>query len=225
MSKYRLDHLPEFPDPRAAESSGLLAVGGDLTVPRLLRAYAAGIFPWFGEVDPILWWSPPERALILPGQEHFSRRALRALRTARFQIRIDTCFAEVISACARVPRPGQAGTWITEEMRRAYIELHQEGFAHSFETFLEGELVGGLYGVSLGAAFFGESMFSLVDQASRAAFDALSKRVWAWGFHFIDGQLPNNNLMQMGAVVLPREDFLARLERALEEPTRRGCWK
>lgn len=224
MGLYRLNQSPEFPDPRCAEKTGLLALGGDLSVPRLLRAYASGIFPWYGEVDPILWWSPSERALILPGQEHLSRRTQRAIKSAGFEIRIDTCFAQVIAACARVPRPGQEGTWITEEMRRAYIELHREGFAHSFETFFENELVGGLYGVSLGAAFFGESMFSRVDYASRAAFAALCQRAWAWGFHFIDGQLPNDNLRQLGACVVKREEFLNRLAQALEEPTRRGKW-
>ena len=224
MTLYRLNPSSEFPDPRMAEQSGLLAVGGDLSLPRLLRAYATGIFPWYSEVDPILWWSPPERALILPGQEHLSRRTQRALKGAGFELRVDTCFAEVIAACARVPRSGQDGTWITAEMQHAYLDLHREGFAHSFETFFEGELVGGLYGVSLGAAFFGESMFSQVAYASRAAFSALCQRAWDWNFQFIDGQLPNENLRQLGAQVMTRELFLQRLARAMAAPTRRGCW-
>jgi len=221
---YRLNRTPIFPDPREADANGLLAVGGDLSVPRLVNAYAHGIFPWFGEEDPILWWSPPVRALVLPGREHLSRRTRRALKHAGFEVRIDTDFKAVIEACRGVPRPGQDGTWITEAMLRAYVELHGAGLAHSFETYFEGELVGGLYGVSLGAAFFGESMFSKVDYASRAAFSRLCDTVWAWGFHFIDGQLPNDNLRQLGAVNMEREAFLEQLQTALTTPTRKGSW-
>jgi leucyl/phenylalanyl-tRNA---protein transferase len=224
LAIYRLDRTLRFPDPGEAEENGLLAVGGDLSVPRLLKAYATGLFPWFGEGDPILWWSPPQRALILPGAEHFSRRSLRALRKAGFEVRIDTVFSEVIAACSGTARAGQDGTWITAGMLEAYESLHRAGFAHSFETFREGELVGGLYGVSLGAAFFGESMFSRVDYASRAAFQRLCDLAWAWGFHFIDGQLPNDNLRQLGAVNLERVAFQARLEAALKEATHRGSW-
>jgi leucyl/phenylalanyl-tRNA---protein transferase len=224
LAIHRLDRTLRFPDPGEAEENGLLAVGGDLTVPRLLNAYAAGIFPWFGEGDPILWWSPPQRALILPGAEHFSRRSLRALRKTLFEVRVDSAFADVVAACSGVPRAGQDGTWITAGMLDAYASLHRSGFAHSFETYLEGELVGGLYGVSLGAAFFGESMFSKVDYASRAAFQRLCEVAWSWGFHFIDGQLPNDNLRQLGAVTMAREDFQVRLEAALQEATHRGSW-
>ena len=224
MTIYRLNRAPVFPDPRNAEDSGLLAVGGDLSLPRLVRAYSEGIFPWFSEQDPILWWSPPQRALILPGGEHLSRRTRRALKHPGFEIRIDTAFAEVVTACRAMPRPGQDGTWITAAMREAYIVLHQAGFAHSFETFFEGELVGGLYGVSLGAAFFGESMFSKVDYASRAAFTRLCEVSWGLGFHFIDGQLPNENLRQLGARVVGREEFLARLASAMRETSSQGTW-
>jgi leucyl/phenylalanyl-tRNA---protein transferase len=225
MTIYRLNRAPLFPDPREAEENGLLAVGGDLSLPRLLKAYESGIFPWFGEEDPILWWSPPKRALILPGKEHLSRRTRRALKSAGFEIRIDTVFAEVITACGSVPRAGQDGTWITSSMRDAYLALHRAGYAHSFETFFDGELVGGLYGVSLGAAFFGESMFAKVDYASRAAFAGLCAVAWAWGFHFIDGQLPNDNLRQLGAQSLERDEFLTALTEALLAPTRRGSWR
>jgi leucyl/phenylalanyl-tRNA--protein transferase len=221
---HALPTRPVFPDPREAEPDGLLAVGGDLSAPRILAAYRNGIFPWYAPRTPILWWSPPERALILPGQEHLSRRTRRALRLGGFEVRKDTCFAAVINHCARIPRPDQDGTWITAAMRSAYIQLHQQGYAHSFETFRDGRLVGGLYGLSLGAAFFGESMFSLEDYGSRAAFAELCRTAWAWGFHFIDGQLPNPNLADLGAAVLDREEFLARLARALEEPTRLGLW-
>ena len=224
MTIYRLNRAPLFPDPRDAEENGLLAVGGDLTVPRLMEAYASGIFPWFAQGDPILWWSPPKRALIFPDQEHLSRRTRRALKNAGFEIRIDTVFADVIAACGSASRPGQDGTWITTSMREAYLALHRAGYAHSFETFLEGKLVGGLYGVSLGAAFFGESMFAEVDYASRAAFAELCAVAWAWGFHFIDGQLPNDNLRQLGARLVEREAFLTFLGGALLAPTRRGSW-
>ena len=224
MAVHRLRRAPVFPDPRGAEENGLLAVGGDLSVPRLVSAYASGIFPWFGEGDPILWWSPPQRALILPGEEHLSRRTQRALRNAGFEVRLDTAFPAVIAACRATPRPGQDGTWITSAMVEAYVALHRAGLAHSFETFFEGELVGGLYGVSLGGAFFGESMFSRVDYASRAAFRKLCEVAWSWGFRFIDGQLPNDNLRQLGARTLARGEFLSRLAEALDLPTRRGSW-
>ena len=224
MPIYRLSPRPVFPDPRKAEPDGLLAVGGDLAPARLLQAYRAGIFPWYGEDSPILWWSPPERAIVLPGAERFSRRTQRALRRSDFQVKRDTCFQAVIEQCARIPRPGQDGTWITPAMVRAYVALHREGYAHSFEVFRDGRLAGGLYGLSLGAAFFGESMFSLEDYASRAAFAALCATAWAWGFRFIDGQLPNPNLEDLGARVVSREAFLELLAEALEQPTRRGSW-
>ena len=224
MAIYPLNDRPEFPDPALAEADGLLAVGGDLSVARLLNAYAAGIFPWYGPRGPILWWSPPERALILPGQQHLSRSTLRALTRGGFEVRRDTCFAEVIGHCARLERAGQAGTWITRAMKQAYLALHQEGFAHSFETFRDGRLVGGLYGVSLGAAFFGESMFTLEDYGSRAAFAELCRVAWASGFLFIDGQVPNDNLRDLGAQVLPRAAFQTLLAQALATPTRRGSW-
>ena len=226
MSVYSLPNTsaPLFPDPEEAEPDGLLAVGGDLSIERLLLAYSNGIFPWFGLEGPLLWWSPPERAVFLPGQGHFSKRTLRALRRIPFEIRMDTAFEEVMNRCSDVPRSGQGGTWITPGMIRAYTALHRAGFAHSVETYLDNRLVGGLYGVSLGAAFFGESMFSLANYASRAAFNALCKSAWDWGFHLIDGQFPNENLDSLGAKTIPRRDFLERLKLALNYPTRRGGW-
>ena len=224
MPIFRLNPRPVLPDPRAAAPDGLLAVGGDLSPARLLQAYRTGIFPWYGPDSEILWWSPPERAIILPGEEHLSRRTRRALGRLDFELRVDTCFGEVIRHCARIPRPGQDGTWITGAMQRAYQALHRAGYAHSFEVFRAGRLVGGLYGLSLGAAFFGESMFSLESYASRAAFAELCRTAWAWGFQFIDGQLPNPNLQDLGARVVSRDDFLERLGLALEQPTRQGPW-
>ena len=214
----------EFPDPRAAEGDGLLAVGADLTVPTLLQAYRLGIFPWFSEDSPILWWSPPERAILLPGDEHLSRSTRKALARLPFEIRRDTSFGKVVRHCARVPRPGQSGTWITPAVQHAYLALHRAGHAHSIEVFRDGVLVGGLYGVSIGAAFFGESMFSLEAYASRAAFAHLCGLAWGWGFHFIDGQVPNAILAALGARTVGRDEFLARRAAALAEPGRPGPW-
>ena len=225
LPAYALSTSPGFPDPRFPDAEGLLAVGGDLTVRRLLNAYSLGVFPWYGEGSPILWWSPPERAILLPGDEHLSHSTRKALARQPFQVRRDTCFAEVVRLCAQVERPGQEGTWITRDIQEAYLALHDEGYAHSFEAFREGRLVGGLYGVSLGAAFFGESMFSLESYASRAAFHSLCQVAWDWGFQFIDGQVPNGNLRNLGARVVSRKEFLRRLARALAEPTRRGVWE
>nr|WP_320133763.1 leucyl/phenylalanyl-tRNA--protein transferase [uncultured Holophaga sp.] len=215
MPVFTLSSSLQFPDPRLAEPDGLLAVGGDLSPERLLLAYRQGIFPWFGEGSPILWWCPLERAVFLAGDGHLSRRAQRALRQLPFELRWDTCFPEVIRHCAQIPRPGQDGTWITEEMEAAYTQLHQGGHAHSVEVFREGHLVGGLYGIQVGACFCGESMFSLEPYASRAAFQELCGRAWARGFRLIDGQLPNPNLSQLGARTLPRQDYLGHLAEAL----------
>lgn len=225
MPVHALDVTPRFPDPRNAEEEGLLALGGDLSVPRLLNAYAQGIFPWYGDGQPILWWSPPRRALFLPGDEHLPRSTRRVLARRPYEVSVDTCFEDVIRGCAEVPRPGQDGTWITRDMRRAYTDLHRAGFAHSFEAWRDGRLQGGLYGVSLGGAFFGESMFSLAEGASRAAFAELCRRCWSWGFAFVDGQVPNPNLATLGARVMDREAFLGLLSEALALPTRRGAWR
>lgn len=223
MPVFRLTERLVFPDPELAEE-GLLAVGGDLSLPRLLLAYRSGIFPWFGEDDPLLWWSPPQRAVLRPGHLHLSARTRRRLRQHPFEIRLDTAFEAVIDHCASVPRPGQDGTWITPGMRQAYLDLHRAGHAHSIEAWRDGELRGGLYGVALGGAFFGESMFSLEPEASRAALAALDERLAAWGFTLLDGQLPHEGLVGYGFQSVPRALFLAELELALREPGRPGCW-
>jgi leucyl/phenylalanyl-tRNA--protein transferase len=220
---FRLTRELVFPDPELGEE-GLLAIGGDLSVARLLLAYRSGIFPWFGEEDPLLWWSPPERALLRPGHLHLSARTRRSLRQHPFEIRWDTAFEDVIGHCARVPRPGQDGTWITPEMREAYLALHHSGHAHSVEAWRGGELRGGLYGVSLGGAFFGESMFSLEPEASRAALAALDARLAAWGFRMIDGQLPHEGLADYGFQTVPRDLFLEELTLALGLEGRAGVW-
>jgi leucyl/phenylalanyl-tRNA--protein transferase len=220
---FRLTERLVFPDPELAED-GLLAMGGDLSVPRLLLAYRSGIFPWFGEEDPILWWSPPERALLHPGHLHLSARTRRSLRQRPFEIRFDSDFEAVIGHCSRVPRPGQDGTWITAEMRAAYLELHRAGYAHSVEAWREGELRGGLYGVSLGGAFFGESMFSLEPEASRAALKALDERLATRGFTMLDGQLPHEGLAGYGFQCVPRPLFMTELKIALDHPDQPIMW-
>ena len=223
MPVFRLTERLVFPDPELAED-GLLAIGGDLSVPRLLQAYRSGIFPWFGEEDPLLWWSPPERALLRPGHLHLSARSRRSLRHQPFETRFDTAFEAVIGHCARVPRPGQDGTWITQGMRDAYLALHRAGHAHSVEAWREGQLRGGLYGVSLGGAFFGESMFSLEPEASRAALAALDARLAGWGFTLLDGQLPHEGLRGYGFRVVPRRLFLVELQEALQAEEHVGYW-
>ena len=223
MPVFRLRDELVFPDPELAED-GLLAIGGDLRIPRLLLAYRKGIFPWFGEGDPLLWWSPPQRALLRPGHLHLSTRTCRQLRQHPFEIRCDSAFEAVIGHCSRVPRPGQDGTWITPEMRRAYVALHHAGHAHSVEAWRDGELRGGLYGVSMGGAFFGESMFSLEAEASRAALAALDARLAAWGFTMLDGQLPHEGLAAYGFKALPRALFLEELAEALQLAGQPGSW-
>jgi len=224
MAVYRLRADLAFPPPSHAEPSGLLAVGGDLSPERLLRAYSLGIFPWY-ERPPILWFAPDPRMLIEPGALHVSRRLLRTLRQGRFELRLDAAFGEVIRACAQTRRRGGSGTWITPEMIAAYERLAALGYAHSAEAWLAGELVGGVYGVSLGSAFFAESMFHRVRDASKVALTALVWQLEAWGFTLFDCQLPTAHLASLGARECPRARFERRLARALEAETRRGGWQ
>ncbi|HOJ32788.1 MAG TPA: leucyl/phenylalanyl-tRNA--protein transferase [Candidatus Hydrogenedentes bacterium] len=221
----RLTNKIFFPLPDFADDEGLLAVGGDLSPSRLLCAYRMGIFPWYEEGYPILWWSPDPRAVLFPQDFHLSKRSARRIRKAGFEIRADTAFEQVIRRCATIRGPRREGTWITSEMLQAYCRLHELGYAHSFETWLEGRLVGGLYGVSLGACFFGESMFSEVSEASRAALARLVDCAKSWQFLFIDCQLRNDHLMRLGAREISRRSFLKLLEEALRvHPTRQGRW-
>lgn len=224
MPVFQLSHRVAFPDPDLAEADGLLAVGGDLSPARLLLAYSIGVFPWFNEGDPILWWSPDPRCVVLRGEEHIPRSTLRKLKRGDFDIRFDTAFEAVLRACAE-PREGQDGTWISEAMVEAYGALHKAGYAHSIEAWQGDRLVGGLYGVSLGAAFFGESMFTRVPDASKAAFAALCGKAWGWGFHFIDAQVPTAHLGRLGARLISRDEFRGRLGKAMVEATRVGSWK
>jgi leucyl/phenylalanyl-tRNA--protein transferase len=212
-----------FPDPERAEPNGLLAWGGDLGPERLLAAYAQGVFPWY-ESGPILWFSPDPRMLLLPDELHVSRSLAKTLRRGRFELRFDSAFERVIRSCAAVARRGQSGTWINAEMIEAYCQLHRLGYAHSVESWRDDELVGGLYGVSLGAAFFGESMFSQARDASKVAFVGLVQRLQSWRFHFVDCQLYTPHLQSLGARSWSRREFLDALARALEPATRRGDW-
>ena len=215
-----------FPDPRQADADGLLAYGGDLHPQRLLTAYAQGIFPWPGGEDwPLLWYSPDPRMVLVPTDLHISHSLRKTLKKRPFVVRFDTAFERVIRACATVPRPQQPGTWITADMIAAYCLLHELGFAHSAEAWADGELVGGLYGVSLGAAFFGESMFAWRPDASKVAFVHLVQALHAWQFHFVDCQTYSDHLARFGAALWRRERFLQALAQALPEPTRQGIWR
>jgi leucyl/phenylalanyl-tRNA---protein transferase len=212
-----------FPPIEQAED-GLLAVGGDLSPERLLVAYRSGIFPWYDESLPILWHSPDPRCVLPIDRLHVSRSLRRVLARSTYEIRYDSAFERVIRACQKTPRPGQDGTWITEEMVGAYVVLHRMGYAHSIEAWLDGELVGGLYGVSLGRVFFGESMFAWRPNASKVALVRLAHRLARWGFPFIDAQVPTPHTLAMGAEQWPRSRFIEFLRRELSHPTRRGSW-
>ena len=224
MPIYALTPELIFPPADHAEPNGLLAVGGDLRPERLLLAYAEGIFPWFSDDQPILWHSPDPRMVLWGPDLHVPRSLRKTIRKEPFQLTLDTAFAEVVHQCAVVPRPDQTGTWITDDMADAYIVLHEHGFAHSVEAWCDGELVGGLYGVSLGGAFFGESMFTAATNASKIAFVALVKQLEAWGIGLIDCQVHTPHLERFGAECWPREQFLRALKEALKAPTHRGTW-
>ena len=214
-----------FPDPESARPDGLLAAGGDLEPETLLQAYSQGIFPWYSEGSPILWWSPDPRMIFFPGEMHVSHSLRQTLRSGKYRCTMDEAFGEVIGHCARIPRKDQQGTWITEEMQAAYIRLHELGYAHSVETWYEGRLAGGLYGVSLGHAFFGESMFHLMRDASKTALWHLTRWCREKGFSLIDAQMPTTHLKSMGAREISRKDFLKMLKESLSHPTLRGKWK
>lgn len=214
-----------FPNPNQSDEEGLLAVGGDLSPTHLLEAYSQGIFPWYQAGSPILWWSPPQRLLLKPDQFKASRSLKKALQGPHV-FRMDTHFAEIIKACATCEGRGDNHTWITPEMQEAYIELHHLGYAHSFEIWSEtNELCGGLYGLSLGRAFFGESMFHYQRDASKMAMYYLCKTLTEWQFDFIDCQLPTAHLMSLGAMIVERPQFLRLLKQSLTYPTRKGSWQ
>lgn len=225
MPVYRLIQEIVFPSPEDAEPDGLLAIGGDLSSERLLLAYQCGIFPWYSEGQPILWWSPDPRLILEPEEFHISHRLRQILKQGVFKVTFDKAFESVIQACAVAPRKGQDSTWITPEMREAYVRLHQQGFAHSVESWLDAKLVGGIYGVSLGKCFFGESMFSYRSNASKVALATLVQSLKAWGFHMLDAQVTTRHLLSLGAKEIPRSLFLKRLKEALSFPTQKGKWE
>jgi len=214
-----------FPDVETAEREpeGLLAVGGDLSVTRLVNAYRRGIFPWFGAGDPILWWSPDPRITLSPERLRISRSLRKTLRKGRFGATMDQDFDAVIAACAQ-PRIGSGGTWLVPEMIAAYRRLHRRGFAHSVEIWQDGALAGGLYGVAIGWVFFGESMFTRISDASKVALVHLCGRLAEWGFQLIDCQVLTAHLIRMGAEQMPRAHFIRLLERWCSHPGRPGNW-
>lgn len=226
---FRLSSDPgdlRFPPVEAASSDGLLAVGGDLGPARLLAAYRRGIFPWYQDDQPILWWSPDPRAVLFPDRLHVSRSLARRIRRGEFTVTLDTCFRAVMTHCAG-PRPQhpEGGTWITPDMLEAYSTLHEMGYAHSIETWWDNQLVGGVYGVALGGAFFAESMFTTVDDASKVALVTLIRQLRAWRFPIIDCQQSSPHIMRFGAENIPRREFITHLTAALTLPDRRGRWK
>jgi leucyl/phenylalanyl-tRNA--protein transferase len=215
-----------FPPVDSASPEGLLAVGGDLRPERLLEAYRHGIFPWYSDDQPILWWSPDPRTVLFPEKLHISRSLKRSLRPGIFTVTFDTSFRDVMQHCAE-PRPQHPddGTWITAEMLEAYSKLHELGYAHSVETWKDGQLVGGLYGVALGGAFFAESMFMKVDNASKVAFVSLVRQLQAWGFRIIDCQQSSPHVLRLGAEEIPRREFIRYLGEATGAPNRRESWQ
>ena len=227
----RIPQLPDdahapFPDPRTAlrEPDGLLAFGGDLSPPRLLNAYTHGIFPWYSEGQPILWWSPDLRMVFRSDGVHLSRRFRRELKTLDWTIRFDTAFDRVVLNCANSPRPGQHGTWITSAMRAAYRELHRLGHAHAIEVWGGALLVGGLYGVAIGRMFFAESMFSAVPGGSKIALAALAAILREWNWPLFDAQVESDHLLRMGAETMPRDAFLEIVARQVALKADAGSW-
>lgn len=213
----------KFPHPDQSDKQGLLAMGGDLSPERLLQAYSQGIFPWYEPGCPILWWSPNPRLILIPNEFNVSNSLKKSLKKP-FKFTIDTAFKQVIQSCSSCS--GRLGnTWISQEMIQAYIQLYEKGYAHSFEIWQENVLVGGLYGLSLGKAFFGESMFHTVTDASKIALFYLCRTLDAWNFDFIDCQLPTAHLQRLGAKIIARTHFLSLLENTLISPTKTGSWQ
>lgn len=224
MPIFRLTEQLRFPPPDYADPDGLLAVGGDLSPERLLLAYSMGIFPWYGEETPILWWSPHPRLVLFPEELKVSRSLQRVIRKGTFQVTVDSAFPDVIAECAQVRLKSREGTWIVPEMSAAYCRLHELGYAHSVETWRQGELVGGLYGVALGRVFYGESMFTKRSDASKVALVHLVHLLSSRHFEMIDCQLTTRHLLSLGAREIPRREFLRRLATAVKAPHQAGSW-
>lgn len=225
MPVYQLSEDLVFPPAQLASKEGLLAIGGDLSLPRLLLAYSRGIFPWYSEGEPILWWSPDPRFVLYPRELRVARSLHKVMRKGGFEVTLDQDFKGVIAECARVRRENGEGTWIVDDMIDAYCRLHAAGFAHSVETWQEGRLAGGLYGVSLGTAFFGESMFTRVSNASKVALVALVQHLAGLNFAIIDCQVVTAHLKRFGARPIARRRYLQELKDALRAPTLKGRWQ
>ncbi len=223
MPVFQLNKEIVFPPVRLTEESGILAIGGDLSPERLILAYQSGIFPWFNKGDPIIWWSPDPRFVLYPSEIIISKSMKKVINQKRFLITFDRNFRDVITACSK-PRKKQRGTWITDEMLEAYCRLHSMGFAHSVEAWYEDHLAGGLYGVSLGRCFFGESMFSEISNASKASLISLNSILLELKFLVIDSQVYTDHLASMGAREIPREEYMVLLKKGLRYPTIRGNW-
>ncbi len=224
MPLYQLGEEIYFPPVHHARN-GLLAFGGDLSPERLMAAYQRGIFPWYSEDEPILWWSPEERMILFPKRIHISRRLVRTIKSGDMHASADTCFPLIIRRCAEIGREPDTGTWILPEMIEAYTRLHQLGLAHSIEIMHGTDLLGGLYGVSLGGVFFGESMFSDARDASKIALAVLARQCKRWGFDFIDCQMWTSHLASMGAQPVSRRNFLTLLKRSMGKTTLKGPWR
>jgi len=225
MPVFALPDKHIFPPPHLASPEGLLAVGGDLSPGRLLAAYRQGIFPWYAEGDPILWWSPDPRMVLYPNEFNPSRSLKRTIRRQIYQVSFDTAFDQVIHNCGRLRTENGEGTWITPEMAAAYIQLHTLGYAHSVEAWHDGQLVGGLYGIAMGRIFFGESMFSTMSDASKVCLYHLITYLLENQFHLIDCQVPTDHLARMGARNISRKIFMAQLKNALGYPSHKGVWE
>lgn len=224
MPVYLLSDKIAFPPPYLASKDGLLAIGGDLGKERLILAYRMGIFPWYSGNEPVLWWSPDPRLVLFPRELKVSRTLKKIIKKDMFKITVDLAFDEVIRQCAKVRLINNQSTWIVKDMIHAYNVLHLSGYAHSVESWLDGKLVGGLYGVSLGRCFFGESMFTRISNASSVALVNLVEYLDKLSFGMIDCQVTTEHLMRFGAREIPRSEFLTRLEESLKEPTLKGNW-
>ena len=224
MPVFQLTESIIFPPPELARSDGLLAIGGDLSEARLLLAYEQGIFPWYSQGEPILWWAPAPRLVLEPKKFRISKRLAREIRKNTFKITMDQAFSEVIMECADIRVEQGEGTWITNEMKSAYVRLHELGYAHSVECWQEEKLAGGLYGVSLGTVFFGESMFSRVSNSSKTALATLARILTKWKFDMIDCQITTSHLLSLGAQQINGREFYTRLQKYVRLPTRRGKW-
>jgi len=224
MPVFQISASSPFPETHLAEPDGLLAYGADVSVERLLMAYPQGIFPWYNEGQPPLWWAPHERCVLFPEMIHCSKSLRRVIRQGKYEVRMDTAFNRVVQACGHVGTSRDNGTWLNQELKSSLSELHDLGLAHSVETWHEGELVGGLYGISIGSMFFGESMFAAKSDASKVALYHLCQYMIAQNMDLIDCQIPNDHLLSLGAQILPRDEFYPILEESVNKNTHSGPW-